>query len=138
MLIFRSRNSRFFNSLCRVIFCNLGGSHFTWQPIFVILRHPPFFLMASLSPKPFHPRISIMFSSFSLSTHSFPTLHSALEKSLGKVQRTFNEPTPQQFTILRDSQAFFVGPKMACVIMLPVPTSLFECMLSVQNTILPT
>ena len=55
------------------------------------------------------PLTDVIFPSFSLSAPSSPTLHSALEKCLGKARRSCNVPIPLQLALFHNGQEFFVG-----------------------------
>ena len=93
--------------ICPIILWTVGAPH----GVTTNLRHSSLssaFLTVSLSPKPVH---SQMLSShrFFLSVPSSPTLHSALEKCLGKAQGSCNVPIPLQLALFHNGQEFFVG-----------------------------
>ena len=79
----------------------------TWQPVLPFLS----FLCISqgVAQSQACPLTDVIFPLFSLSAPSSPTLHSALEKCLGKARRSCNVPIPLQLALFHNGQEFFVG-----------------------------
>ena len=92
-------------SICPIILWTVGAPH----DVTTNLHHSSFLCFShGVAQSQACPFTDVIFPSFSLSAPS-STLHSALEKCLGKARRSCNVPISLQLALFHNGHEFFVG-----------------------------